>query len=360
MQLNYVYLYRNQLDIFTNYNQSWTQERYRRVYNRNLKIYRSVDNTIDFTVRNGSQKEISLGSTTTVVFNLISNATNDLVLQKDCAVLDVTRGRYQVTISERDLFDIEHGYYTFTVVAETRENVDSTQYQVTSRQVLYADDQYDGHGTIEVLKGVTGEVYPSKEIKNFRRIDPASTGDEELPYFESSIINAQEALTNPGGMHTMQFYFSNYTGEVVIQGSLDEGSSPYNWSDLEVSEYTEQTENVFKNIQGKYKWLRIVHTPTYTGAQATFVIAQTLTGSYTVSIRNGGVGYSVGNTVLIKGDELGGETTANDLLITVDDVNDDGEIQDISFTGTSYNGVRTFVKSGEATQSGSLDKILYR
>jgi len=360
MQLNYVYLYRNQLDIFTNYNQSWTQERYRKVYNRNLKIYRSVDNTIDFTVRNGSQKEISLGNATTVVFNLISNTTEKLVLQKDCTVLDITRGRHQVIITEQELFDLDPGFYSFYVVAETRSNIDSTTYEVTSKQVLYTDDQYDGHGSLQILEGVTGQVANSEVIKNFNLIDPAATGSEELPRYTSSIIHANYKTTMPNSIHTFQFYLNNYTGSVVIQGSLDEGSSPDNWSDLEVSEYTDQNTNVYKNIIGKYNWFRIVHTPNETGAQASFVIAQTIAGSYTVSVREGGIGYSVGNTITINGDELGGETPANDLIITVDSVNDDGEIEEISFTGVSYNGVRTFVKSGVSTQVGSLDKILYR
>jgi len=360
MQLNYVYLYRNQLDIFTNYNQSGTQERYRRVYNRNIKIYPSVDNTIDFTVRNSSQKEISLGANTVLVFNLISNATEDLIVQKDCSVLDVTRGRYQVTLSEQELFDIESGFYKFTLVAETRTNVDSTTYDVTSKQILYTDDQYGSESTLEVLGGATGKILPSVEVTKFNRVDPAATGDEELPYFESTIIDGKRHLTQPNGLHTFQFYFSNYTGRVVIEGSLDEGGAPHNWTALDEEQYTDQIDNTFKNINGKYRWFRIVHTPNDTGAQAVFVITQTVFGNYLVSIRDGGVGYDIGNTITINGSDLGGEDTTNDLTITIAETDEDGAITEIDFTGTSYNGVRKFVKSGPATSIGTVDKILYR
>ena len=56
MQFNPVYLYSNKLDVFTSPSDSWSIERYRRVYNRNLKIFRGVDNRIDIQVRNSDQK----------------------------------------------------------------------------------------------------------------------------------------------------------------------------------------------------------------------------------------------------------------------------------------------------------------
>jgi len=330
------------------------------VYNRNLKIYRSVDNTIDFTVRNGEEKEISLGADTTLVFNLISRSTKDLALQKDCTVLDVDRGRHQVVLTERELFDLEAGYYDITLVAEKRQNVDSTQYEVITKQILYTDDHYGGYNTLEILSGATGEVTASQEITNFNRVDPAATGDEELPYFESTIIDAKRHLTQPNGTHTFQFYFSNYTGEVAIEGSLDEGGAPSNWSELEVSEYVEQTANVYKNVTGKYRWFRVVHTPTKTGAQATFVITQTVFGNYDVAARNGGVKYDVDDVIIIKGSELGGEDTTNDLIITVTETDSDGAITEFEHEGVSYNGFRKFVKSAEVTDIGTVDKILYR
>jgi hypothetical protein len=69
MQLNSVYLYPNKVDVFTNLG-AWKTERYRRVYNRNLKIYRSVDNRIDFQVRNSDEKATSIENYY-IVFKLI-------------------------------------------------------------------------------------------------------------------------------------------------------------------------------------------------------------------------------------------------------------------------------------------------
>ena len=260
MQQIYVYLYRNQLDIFTNYNQSWTQERYRKVYNRNTKIYRNVDNTIDFQIRNGDEKAISIG-TQSLVFNLISRETQDLVLQKDCTALDSTIGRFQVTITQTEMRDLELGYYDFSLVLENRNTVDSITFEVQSRQNLFIDDQYGALGTIEVYGNVTGEIKSSLEIEDFKEVNPAAVGEEDPKRFISGIIDGKPLLNRAGSMHTFQYYMTDYTGSVAIEASLDEGGAPYNWIELDTENYTSNSENSSKNVTGKYNWFRIVYTP---------------------------------------------------------------------------------------------------
>lgn len=260
MQQIYAYLYRNQLDIFTNYNQSWTQERYRKVYNRNTKIYRNVDNTLDFQIRNGSEKAINLGNVT-LVFNLVGRETQDLVLQKDCTVVDSTIGRFQIEVTESEMRDLELGFYDFSLIAETRSTVDSTTYEVTDRQPLYIDDQFGVLATIEVAGNVTGTINPSKEIKEFKQVNPAAVGEEDPIRYESTIIDGIPSINRAGSTHTFQFFMSNYTGTVVIQGSLDNSAAPSNWSDLNTASYESASDNDYKTVTGKYNWFRIVYTP---------------------------------------------------------------------------------------------------
>ena len=269
MQQIYAYLYRNQLDIFTNYNQSWTQERYRKVYNRNTKIYRNVDNTLDFQIRNGDEKAISTG-TQSLVFNLISRETEDLVLQKDCIAVDSTIGRFQVNITETDMYNLELGYYDFSLVLETRNTVDSTTYEVTGRQNLFIDDQYGALGTIEVYGNVTGEIKSSLEIKDFKEVNPAAVGEEDPKRFISGLIDGKPLLNRAGSTHSFQYYMTDYTGSVEIEASLEEGAAPYNWITLDTQEYTAQSLNDSKTITGKYNWFRIVYTPDADNNTGTF------------------------------------------------------------------------------------------
>jgi hypothetical protein len=117
---------------------------------------------------------------------------------------------------------------------------------------------------------------------------------------------------------------------------------------------------MYKNITGKYNFFRIKHTPLRTNKIASFVIAQTINGYYTVSLREEGRGYAVGDVITIAGNELGGDDPSNNLVITVSSVTPTGGVLTYTFTGTPYPGVRTFVRSGEITNIGSVDKILYR
>lgn len=365
MQLNSVYLYPNKIDVFTN--ASWKTERYRRVYNRNLKLYRSIDNRIDFQVRNSDQKPNDI-SGTTLVFNIITRDGKDLILQKDCTVASSTLGKVYITITENELNAIESGFYNYSLVQETR-TYNGNEYVVTAKTPTYMDSQYGAIGTLEISGDVLGEVEPSLEINKFEYVNPATTGYQDPAYYTSSIIDTKRGTQTPQSLHTLQIYFSNdYQGNVVIQGSLDESSDPNVWFDIPNTEISPGTNNfyidgesvVYKNVTGKYNWLR-VRTGSDRNATASFSVTQTGFGTYNVIILDGGSGYQVGEELTVVGNALGGIRGVNDLIITVDSVNVNGSIVTFSQSGTSINGFKNFVVSPTKDSTvGKVDKILYR
>lgn len=357
MQSISVYLYSNSIDVFTNAQAAWKTERYRRVYNRNIKIFGGVDNRIDLQIKNSDERRAEVSAQSTVVFNLVDTESQKIVAQKDCVTVSASTGRFYVTLTENDLLDIEPGFYQFSCVLETRSDRGDGTYVVTARDPLYVDTQYDALATIEVLNSVSGEAMPSTEIKEFS-IRPSfdNTFDE---YLISSVVSARPRATNPQTLHTFQFNCTSYSGTVTVQASLSDSSSTDDW--IDVNTQIIDNENIFyTNVTGKYNWFRIKHTPDSSTAVAEFTIAQTLLGSYNVSIRNAGRGYEIDDVITIQGGRLGGESGTNDLTITVTSVGSNGEITGISFDGVSYNGVKTFVLGGPLNQTGSIDKILYR
>jgi hypothetical protein len=329
------------------------------VYNRNLKIYRSVDNRIDLQVRNSDQKASNITGSH-LVFNLVTRETQDLILQKDCTSQDLLSGKVFVTLTELDMLDIDPGFYNYSIVKEVRETVDSTDYRVTSRIPMYMDSQYGTIGTIEVSGDVSGAIDKSVVVDKFNYTNPGTQGDESAKFFISSLIDARPTINTANSLHTFQFYHTNYVGAVTIQGSIDEqGATPRDnkWSDIAtVDLVTEQ----YKNVTGKYTWFRIKHVPLGTSSVARFTVAQTLLFAYEVTIGIQGRGYAVGNTIQVLGSNLGGESPTNNLTITVASVGAQGEILTITWTGESYNGARTFVIDGNLAVPGTLDKVLYR
>jgi hypothetical protein len=358
MQLISVYLYPNKLDVFTNYLADWTTERYRQVYQRNLKIYRGVDNRIDIQVKNADQKPQAIADGS-FVFNLVSRETQELILSKTCSVRNLSIGRIYVELTADEVKDIEAGFYQFSIIKEDRgdDDDDSIDYVVNSRTPMYLNSQYETIGTIEVSGNLYGEPQASVVVKEFSENVPEVFTDPND--FTSSIIDAHPETSIGSSTHTFQFYLSDYSGQIKIQGSLSDGATPHVWSDIQTYNVTD-SDLKYANIIGKYNYFRIRHTPLGSSNTASFVVTQTMLLNYNVGIYVAGAGYRVGETITIAGNRLGGELITNDLTITVTNISARGNVTEISWTGLSYNGVRSFVLSGDSTSIGTIDKILYR
>ncbi len=260
MQAISVYLYPNKVDVFTNLHSDWLQERYRRVYNRNVKIYRGVDNRIDLQVKNSDEKAVSITGYH-FVFNLINPETQKLLVSKDCADVDdssPSRGRMYVILTETELSSIESGLYHYTIVRELRQTLGDGNYSVTQRDPMYIDSQYGAHSVIEIGNNIQGEPVDSVKIISFKNYEPFNPGERK--FFISSIIDAKPEINSPQSLHTFQFNMTGYSGDIVIQGSLSEGGNPQVWTDLET--ITASQDNVlYQNITGKYHWFRVKHLP---------------------------------------------------------------------------------------------------
>ena len=261
MQFNPVYLYVNKLDVFTTPADTWSTERYRRVYNRNLKIFRGVDNRIDIQVRNNDQKASNIVGST-LVFNLVSQSTKHLVFQKDFTAMELATGKVTVILTADELLDLDMGFYNYSVIKEVRSTVDSTDYTVTSKMPLYMDSQYDTVGTLEITGDVYGDVSNSMNVTTFNYTNPFTQGAvEPFPFYTSEIIDARPNTSPAYPIHTFQFYTTNYTGTVEIQASLDaQGATPREtkWATVATVDLLTQQ---YKNVTGKYNWFRVKHIP---------------------------------------------------------------------------------------------------
>ena len=264
MYLTSVYLYPNTIDVFTNAIVA-SQERFRKVYNRNLKIYRSADNRIEVRVKNGDQRAANIGNAV-LVFTLVALDTQKLVFKKDCIVRDSQQGIAFVDLNKDDLLKLEEGFYQYNLTLETRDIVESGQhdYKVLDKKLLYVDSQFGVISNVEIVGDVNGEVKASVEILEFTYVNPIGFGESIPPFFFSSIMDASPLTSTPQSLHTFQFYFTDYAGKVDIEASLDpQGATPKTWSVVGSFELEEETSGtVYENVVGKYNWFRIKHYPT--------------------------------------------------------------------------------------------------
>lgn len=365
---NSVYLYPNKVDVFTNLLDPWVAERYRKVYNRNLKIYRGTDNRIDIQVKNCNQRPTSVDGAS-LVFTLVSKSDQRLLLQKDFTTIadgsSITEiGRAYVELTQADMRELEPGYYQYSVVQETRTYTGNT-YVVTSRKPLYVDSQFGAFATLEIQGDVCGEPQASVVVDKFTYVNPFAVGDLNNKSFFSSLIDANPFKTVPQSLHTFQLYFSDYKGLVSIEASIDDqGSQSINWTPVipeghtaETIELRNQHTPIYLNVVGRYSWFRVKHVPEF-GFEAKFTIQQSKTGRYIVTIVNPGKNYTVGDVIRIKGNLIGGVDGVNDLHIVVTALDINGGIVSFDPQGLSPASNRAFV--GLEAPAGKLDKILYR
>jgi len=252
MQQISVYLYPNSIDVYTNV-ATWSNERYRKMYNRNLKVYGGVDNRINVQVKNQDQKPLSIAGSIVVV-GLISKESSELILEKDCTVVDETTGKVYFTLTISDLLDIEPGQYEYSLRKEVRETVNANEYIVSSNTPLYSDSQYGVVGTIEVLGSVRGTLQSSTKIEQWARRIVYDTS-LQTEFYDSGIIDARPQYNTPQTLHTFQFYFTNFSGTLTVQASMSDSSTPSVWTDIETLTYTEATQDYY-NLTGKYNWFR--------------------------------------------------------------------------------------------------------
>ena len=258
MQAISVYLYPNKLDVFTNLPTAWTTERYRKVYNRNIKVFRGVDNRVNLQVKNPDEKQQDITGST-LVFHLVSRETQELLIQKDCVVSDASKGQVYVMISETEVNLLEPGFYQYSIIKELRTQLDNNAHTVTNRTPLYIDSQYGTIATIEIGDGIKGEPVDSVRVTAFSKHQPF--GETFTTHYFSSIIDANPKVTTPQSLHTFQLNTTSYFGNIVFQGSISDGGNPNVWIDLDT--ITAEGDAIFyKNITGKYNWFRVKHTPT--------------------------------------------------------------------------------------------------
>jgi len=220
------------------------------VYNRTVKLFRGVDNRIDIQVRNADEKALNITGSN-ISFSLIRHGNQSLVFTKSCTPIDITKGRFYVTITEQELYDINNGFYQYSV------------YQLTSTGTkipLYIDSQYGAVANIEVVGDIKGNVQPSLDVTEFAEYDPRVFGETADPFFTSSLIDTHYQSEVSNSTHTFALYSTSYTGSVEIQASLDESAAPSHWTTLTTISIN-NTNLEYSNIVGKWKWFRIVHTP---------------------------------------------------------------------------------------------------
>lgn len=236
------YLVPNQTTIIANEAGFITE--YRPVYQRNLTVYKGIDNVLEFRLKNGDQKPIDVAGKTPKFVAFDEN--KKLIIEHD-GVLNVgddsaaTRGLFNVTVTENDLLNVKQQYLSYSLYL-----VDDT---TGAKSITYNDEAFGASGTIYVSASAFPGPANSYSITTFTQAGTV---------WNSETITAEPAINGNAALHTAAMYTDSYAGDIIIQGTLDntvDGST--RWANISTVTFTgSESEPVAVNFYGVFNHLR--------------------------------------------------------------------------------------------------------
>lgn len=246
MQKISTYLYPNRIQLLANLAGFPVENTI--VYQRTVKLYKGIDNTLEFDIKNPDQKRIDLtGLTLTLT---IMDAEGRQVLQKNLTLLDQTslKGLASVTILASELMNLNNQFFTYSVYSET---------EAGTQTMLYGDTRFGAKGSIELVGDAMPAPQPDRVTTTF---NPMSDVDGTVVW-TSQALAAQTYAAVPSTVTNVGLYCANLTGNIEVQVSLDPSiTNSTLWSTLDSFTVAPTQTIVDKTYTGMYNWFRIVYT----------------------------------------------------------------------------------------------------
>ena len=229
-----IYLYDQTQTVLLNDTSSDTATvRWQPVYSKNLKISKGTDNVLNFTFINQDQKKVDISSAT-FTWRLIDSEGENLLLEKTMVATDATNGKAKVTITEQDLntIDVQRASYSIEKLTTS-----SSQYDLA-----FVDDNNSGRGVIEIQDSLMPKHTESESVT-------IPTGFANSLTFSSSTWEAD------GDLQTLQYVPSAFTGNLTVQGAVDDSGQWYTAATKVILSASSTTGSI--NISGYHPKLKV-------------------------------------------------------------------------------------------------------
>jgi hypothetical protein len=204
------YLYSNRIELLADLAGFSVENR--TVYQRTVRIYKGVDNVLEFDIKNADQKRLELStspSITAIRLNVMDQEGNKLPNSPYTVSPGAIKGIATVTIPSADLSSIDHQFLKYSVTAT----------QGAATIVLYADSQFGALGTIEIVGSATPTARSVQVLDSFTADLSYSSLINEYLHSSPALIRYYEAI--PTTSAKLDFVFSSLTGTVTIEATTD-------------------------------------------------------------------------------------------------------------------------------------------
>ena len=248
MQLIPRYLYNNTITIIAT--EIGLQTEFRPVYARQIKVYKGIDNKIQFRLLNADQKPLNTTSYTPkfVAFDENNNqiiARNGVLNQLDDS--SATRGMFTVTITANDLLDIPRQYLRYNIYLQDNNS---------NKTITYSDSNFDNRATILIDDYAFPGPSDTFSVTSFVKDTGEPGVDDDAWYSES--ISAEPAINGNEALHTAAIYTNNYDGIVTVQVTLENQiTGTTNWANITTVNFSgTETEPQSVNFNGVFSFIR--------------------------------------------------------------------------------------------------------
>jgi hypothetical protein len=200
------YLYPNRIELLADL-AGFTTE-YTNVYQKTVKIYKGVDNVLEFDIKNADQKRIELSTTpsiTDITLNVMD--ASGYAVGTYSVTPTATKGIATVTIPSADVADIRHQFLKYSVTAS----------KDSSNIPLYADSRFGAVGKIELVGNAMPVIKDDRVYKTFT----AEIDLHGLPISHSSTISTQFYEAVPTASLTIDINFTGFKGSIWIEATTD-------------------------------------------------------------------------------------------------------------------------------------------
>jgi hypothetical protein len=213
-----------------------------------FRVFKDVQNTIEFVVRNTDRKPINMMDRTAKIL-FYDQRLNKLLWTKALRVINEAKGICKLIIEPDVMADWLLQTYSYQVVVTNPDG---------GVQMLYVDANESQRGFFELLQGPKFEPLASQTV-TYEQLMPmmVTPNDTRVSYRITSAIPGSLQTGNTGGIHTIAAYLENFTGRLVIQGSVETGTpSDWDWYDIQTHTFDHESGLRGFSLDANLSWIR--------------------------------------------------------------------------------------------------------
>lgn len=210
-------------------------------------IYKGVDSTIGFEVKNQDRKPVNLLGKQIMV-NIMQVASGELVVQRRAEFVEPEKGYCEFTVFSSDVVDLDPGIYQLSAVIYETDGI---------AQSLYTDNNRKVTLEVELCDGAYPKYIPSTEVV-FTKLDSS---------WVSQPLASNLQKNDSSSFHTIQIKVTNFKGMVEAFVSLEYDGNGTGYFPVRLIDDKYQVRfNGVTSIQGwnfiaDARWIKIVYTP---------------------------------------------------------------------------------------------------